>query len=236
MSDERAESLLEVCGSDGIWMRGAAARPDARPRPALFLDRDGTIVEEVGHLHRPEDVRLIPGAAAVIAEANARGVPVVVVTNQSGIGRGLFGWSDLVAVEERIEVELRALGARVDAVLACPFHREGRAPYQHPDHPARKPNAGLLLRARDALAVDVASSWIIGDRAGDMGAGRAAGLAGGLHVKTGWGCEPGERDRALALAGDGYRVLGVASIAAAGDVLPLLARHGKARKYRPARP
>lgn len=167
-------------------------------------------------------MRLIDGAAAVLAEANAREIPVIVVTNQSGIGRGLFGWAELIAVEERIEAELAALGARVDAVLACPFHSEGRAPYRHPDHPARKPNAGLLLRAAEAFALDLGSSWIIGDRAGDIAAGRAAGLAGGMHVATGWGDQPGEREAARACASRSYRVLEAASIAVALDLLPLL--------------
>lgn len=198
-----------------------------RPRPALFLDRDGTIVEEVGHLRRPEDVRLIEGAAEVVATANALGVPVIVVTNQSGIGRGLFGWAELIAVEDRIEGLLAALGARLDAVLACPFHRDGLPPYQHPDHPGRKPNPGLLLRAVTALAVDLAGSWIIGDRAGDVAAGRAAGLAGGMHVTTGWGSEPGEREGARACAGEAYGVVEAASIAEAPDVLPLLAGERK---------
>ena len=218
--------MPEVCGDDGIWLHGEPAAPGTPPRPALFLDRDGAIVEEVGHLRRPEDVRLIEGAADVVARANALAIPVIVVTNQSGIGRGLFGWAELVAVEERIEAKLSALGARVDAVLACPFHPEGRPPYRHPDHPARKPNPGLLLRAADAFAIELASSWIIGDRAGDMAAGSAAGLAGGMHVATGWGSEPGEREAALACAGRSYRVLEAASIAEARDLLPLLAESG----------
>jgi D-glycero-D-manno-heptose 1,7-bisphosphate phosphatase len=180
----------------------------------------------VGHLRRPEDVRLIEGAAAVIARANALAIPVIVVTNQSGIGRRLFGWAELVAVEERIEAELAALGARVDAVLACPFHPEGRLPYRHPDHWARKPNPGLLHRAAADFAVELTSSWIIGDRAGDIAAGRAAGLSGGMHVWTGWGSAPGEREAALALDAPSYRVLGAVSIAEALGRLPLLAGSG----------
>lgn len=197
-----------------------------RPRPALFLDRDGTIVEEVGHLRRPEDVSLIEGAAEVIARANTLAVPVIVVTNQSGIGRGLFGWDELLAVEERVEALLADRGARIDAVLACPFHREGREPFRHADHPARKPNPGLLLRAEAELGVELAASWIIGDRAGDVAAGLAAGLAGGMHVWTGWGREPGERDAARGYASGGYRVLEAASIAEALARLPLLAGAG----------
>jgi D-glycero-D-manno-heptose 1,7-bisphosphate phosphatase len=177
----------------------------------------------VGHLRRPEHVRLIAGAAAVIARANALAIPVIVVTNQSGIGRGLFGWAELIAVEERIEAELAALGARIDAVLACPFHPDGRPPYRHPDHPARKPNPGLLRRAADAFAIELASSWIVGDRAGDVGAGRAAGLAGGMHVASGWGSEPGEREAALACGAARYRVLEAGGIAEARERLPLFA-------------
>ncbi|MDZ3836524.1 MAG: HAD-IIIA family hydrolase [Rhodospirillales bacterium] len=208
------------CGDDGIWLHGEPAEPGTPLRPALFLDRDGTVVEEVGHLRRPEDVRLIEGAAAVIARANALAIPVIVVTNQSGIGRGLFGWAELIAVEERIEAELSALGAWIDAVLACPFHPEGRPPYRHPDHWARKPNPGLLLRAADAFAIEFASSWIVGDRAGDIAAGRAARLAGGMHVASGWGSEPGEREAALACAGPSYRVLEAVTIAETRDLLP----------------
>lgn len=169
---------------------------------------------------------LIEGAAEAIARANALAVPVIVVTNQSGIGRGLFGWNELLAVEERIEALLADRGARIDAVLACPFHRDGREPFRHADHPARKPNPGLLLRAEAELGVDLAASWIIGDRAGDVAAGRAAGLAGGMHVWTGWGSEPGERDAARASAGSGYRVLEADSIAESSARLPLLAGAG----------
>lgn len=164
----------------------------------------------------------------MIAAANALAVPVIVVTNQSGIGRGLFGWPELLAVEARIEALLAERGARIDAVLACPFHREGREPYRHPDHPARKPNAGLLLRAAGAFAVDLRSSWIVGDRAGDVGAGRAAGLAGGMHVATGWGRQPGEREAAFAWGSGSYRVLGAPSLAAARDALPLFAGKDRA--------
>jgi D-glycero-D-manno-heptose 1,7-bisphosphate phosphatase len=209
----------------GIWVRTRHTRPPHAFRPALFLDRDGTIVEELGYLSRACDVRLISGAAEVIAAANAGRIAVIVVTNQSGIGRGLFDWSDLVAVENRIEAELAAGGARLDAVLACPYHEAGRAPYDHPDHPARKPNPGLLLYAADLLDVDLSASWIIGDRAGDIAAGRAAGLAGGIHVGTGWGMEPNEREGGLACAvADRYRVLTAAGIGEAGRALPLLSK------------
>lgn len=215
-------------GGDGLWRQVLRAPPSAVPRGALFLDRDGTIVEEVGHLRDPDEVRLVAGAAAAIAAANAAGLLVVIVTNQSGIGRRLFGWEDFAAVQERMAASLAAEGAVIDAVLACPHHARALPPYDHPDHPARKPNPGLLLAAAEALPIDLARSWIVGDRAGDIGAGRNAGLAGGLQVATGYGLEDDERTKALALAGDGYHVLTAASLADAPALLPVFREVGAA--------
>jgi D-glycero-D-manno-heptose 1,7-bisphosphate phosphatase len=143
----------------------------------------------------------------------------VVVTNQSGIGRGLYGWAEFAATQERILAELRAAGARPDLVLACPYHPEGKPPYRHPDHSDRKPRPGMLLRAAEKLALDLGRSWIVGDRAVDMEAGRAAGLAGGLHVLTGHGSV----DRATVgdIARDGYEVLLAESIEQTVARLPI---------------
>ena len=181
----------------GTWVEVLRPPSSPAPRPALFLDRDGTIIEEVGFISRPEDVRIIPGAAEVIAAANRRAVTVVVVTNQSGIGRSLFGWSDFAAVQERMLAELGRAGALIDAVLACPHHRDGIAPYTHPDHPDRKPNPGLILRSADVFPLALAASWLIGDRATDIAAAARAGLAGGVLVETGVGGAAAEREAAL---------------------------------------
>ena len=221
----RGSGVAAFLDPDGIWCQvvreaPAGATPD---RPALFLDRDGVVVDEVDFLHRPEDVRLAPGAAETVAAANRAGVPVVIVSNQSGIGRGRYGWPEFAATQDRILARLAEAGAAVDMVLACPFHAEGRPPYRHPAHPCRKPNPGMLLRAAERLALDRAGSWIVGDRASDLAAGRAAGLAGGLHVLTGYG--PGERAAAQALAGEGFRVLLGDTIGAARETVPLLAGH-----------
>ena len=191
--------------SEGIWCQvHHRIGPD---RPALFLDRDGVVVVEVGYLHEPEKAELIPGAADVVKRANALEVAVVFVTNQAGIARGYYGWAEFHATQERIFDLLAAEGARVDAVYACPHHKDGIEGYRHASHPARKPNPGMLTRAADALSLDMASSWIVGDRAGDLEAGRNAGLAGGLHVTTGHGARDGEIDKARAVATDGYRVI-----------------------------
>jgi D-glycero-D-manno-heptose 1,7-bisphosphate phosphatase len=182
---------VEHLGDDGIWCQ--VVRPKAETalpgRPALFLDRDGVIIEDPGFLHRAEEMRLIAGAAQVIAAANQAGVPVVVLTNQSGIGRGYYGWADFAATQERLQDDLAAKGAAIDLVLACPYHPRGEPPYRHADHPCRKPRPGMLLRAAEYLDLDLSVSWIVGDRASDIQAGHAAQLAGGLHVLTGAGAD-----------------------------------------------
>jgi D-glycero-D-manno-heptose 1,7-bisphosphate phosphatase len=156
-------------------------------RSALFLDRDGVIVEEVGYLGRPEDVRLIVGAAETIRWANEASVPVVVVTNQAGLGRGYYDWAGFTAVGERIGRALGAAGASIDAVVACAYHEKARAPYVRADHPWRKPNPGMLRAARDLLGVDLGASLIVGDKLSDLAAGAAAGLSHGALVMTGHG-------------------------------------------------
>jgi D-glycero-D-manno-heptose 1,7-bisphosphate phosphatase len=213
--------LAQYLEDDGIWceLARAAAAEAFRGRPALILDRDGVVVEEVGFLHRPEDVRLVPGAAASIAAANRLGLPVVVLSNQSGIGRGYYGWAEFESTQARIVAELAGAGAALDMALACPFHPEGAPPYRHPAHPCRKPRPGMILSAAERLGLDLAGSWIVGDRAIDLEAGRAAGLAGGLHVLSGHGAM--ERPAVGELATGNFQVLLADSIAAVPQALPL---------------
>lgn len=198
----------------GLWhqvLRHGEARGCGR-RPALFLDRDGVIVEEVDYLHRADDVRLIDGAAETIRACNQTHRPVVIVTNQSGVGRGYYGWEDFAAVQAHLLALLDAAGARVDMVLACAYHADALPPYDVPDHPWRKPNPGMLLAAADALDIDLARSWIVGDTAGDLMAGAAAGLAGGVHVLTGHGQT--ERETVMRLKVKRYDVRPTTSIGA----------------------
>ena len=168
--------------------------------PAVFIDRDGTLNEEVGYLHRPEDVVLIPGAAEALARLNARGIPVLVVTNQAGIGKGKYGWADFQAVMDRIGALLAAAGAHMDGVYAAPHHAKGVGGYRHPDHPDRKPNPGMLLRAAEEHGIDLARSWMVGDKELDLGAGRNAGCRVAL-VRTGYGSEV-DGSQADLVAGD----------------------------------
>jgi D-glycero-D-manno-heptose 1,7-bisphosphate phosphatase len=203
--------------SEDVWCQVLA--PTARGRPALFLDRDGAVIEEAQYLSRAEDISIIPGAAAVIAAANKQGVPVVMVTNQAGIGRGYYGWAEFKAVQDALVAMLAAEGAGVNAVYACAHHPQARGCFAHPDHPARKPNPGMLLQAGSDFGLDLKSSWLVGDKAIDVDAAKRAGIAGALQVATGHGAA--ERKVAAQLAGPNFEVRFGRSIADA-TTLPIL--------------
>lgn len=158
--------------------------------PAVFLDRDGTIIHDAHYLADPARVRLLPGAARAIARLNAAGIPVVVVTNQSGIGRGYFTEVDFRAVQARMEELLAAEGARVDAVYHCPH-----APDAEPPCDCRKPGVGLFLRAAEEHGLDPARSWYVGDRMRDLA---PAERLGGQGILVRAGAEHGEAERAPA--------------------------------------
>ncbi len=174
----------------GTWKR-IEVRQDLEPGcPAVFLDRDGVVVEEVGFLKDPDDIRLTRGAAESIAEFNSRAVPVIVVTNQSGIARGLLTWSDFERVQAELEKQLEEqAGARLTAVLACGYHPDGTGAPADRNHFWRKPNPGMLIEAAHDLRLNLTSSTIIGDRERDLSAGRSAGLKRGVLVNTGYGGE-----------------------------------------------
>jgi D-glycero-D-manno-heptose 1,7-bisphosphate phosphatase len=175
----------------GLYRRYLALDPPSRP--AVFLDRDGVVVEEVGYLHKPGDVRLIPGALESIASFNQAGLLVVMVTNQAGIARGYYGWEEFEEVQQEIESALDQQGGWLDGVWACAYHTDGNAPLAHPDHPFRKPNPGMILDALGVMPIDPTSSWLIGDKVCDLEAAIRGGLAGAIHVYTGHG--PDHRSR-----------------------------------------
>lgn len=150
-----------------------------RQRKAAFLDRDGVLIEDRGYPHRPEDLRLIPGAASAVARLKAHDFITVIVTNQSGVARGLFSEDRMWAFNGELVERLASEGAVIDAVYACPFLPDAPvAAYAHPDHPDRKPNPGMILRAARDLELDLTRSLLIGDRDSDMEAARRAGVAG----------------------------------------------------------
>lgn len=148
-------------------------------RGAAFLDRDGTIVEDTDYLARPEDVRLLPGAATAIRELNARAIPVIVATNQSGIARGLLTREEYEAVRRRLDELLAAEGARIDATYVCPHHPEFTGPCD-----CRKPGVGMYARAIAEHHLDGAASVWIGDRWRDVAPARHFGGRGILTIST----------------------------------------------------
>ncbi|MFP6757097.1 MAG: HAD-IIIA family hydrolase [Alphaproteobacteria bacterium] len=212
----------------GLWREGPDPTRGFAFGPALFLDRDGVLIDDTGYLHDPAGVVLIPGVAALVAACNRAAVPVVVVTNQSGIGRGYYGWPDFVAVQARLAAMLAAAeaDARLDMVLACAYHPEADGDFAILDHPWRKPNPGMLHAAADALPIDLARSWIIGDRATDLAAARAAGLAGGLHLSGATDPISEERRQARNLASEDFAVIAARSLTEAGGVVERLTNAG----------
>lgn len=178
----------------GLWRELLRLRKGA-PRPALFLDRDGTLIELVEYLSEPKKVRLIAPALALIRAANALDWPVVVITNQSGIGRGLYDWRAFAVVQTRLLALLEAAGCVLDAVMACPALPDSNAV-------CRKPNPGMLLEATRLLPIDLASSWIVGDSAVDLEAGKRAGLKQGWLAPTGYGSR--DATSARMLVGPGF--------------------------------
>jgi D-glycero-D-manno-heptose 1,7-bisphosphate phosphatase len=149
--------------------------------PAVFLDRDGVLIEDTGYPHREEDLILMPGAAEALRRLNERGFKTIIVTNQSGVARGLFSLETMHRFNDRLVEILAEQGGRIDAVYACPYHSVGSvAEFVHPDHPDRKPNPGMILRAMVEQGVDPGQALMIGDRSSDMQAAQAAGIPGHL--------------------------------------------------------
>jgi D-glycero-D-manno-heptose 1,7-bisphosphate phosphatase len=148
-------------------------------RPALFLDRDGTLIVDTGFVRSPEEVVLLPGAAQAVARANAAGWLTVVITNQSGIARGILSEDDYQAVSRAVERQLAKEGARLDLQLHCPHLPAISGPCE-----CRKPGLRLYREAIGRLGIDPLQSWFIGDRLRDLVPARALG-GRALHVLTG---------------------------------------------------
>lgn len=153
---------------------------------AVFMDRDGTINEEVGYLSRLEQMKLFPRSAEAIRMLNGKGIKVVVVTNQSGVARGYFGEDFVSEAHAFLQERLRQEGAFIDAFYYCPHHpTEGVLPYRRACS-CRKPGAGMLLQASRDLHIDLSRSYMVGDMMKDVQAGKKAGTKG-ILVKTGYG-------------------------------------------------
>jgi D-glycero-D-manno-heptose 1,7-bisphosphate phosphatase len=154
----------------------------ARMNRAVFLDRDGTLIAEKNYLHRPEDVEIFPGTGAALKKLSAAGFKLVVVTNQSGIGRGYFTLADAERVNERVSSELARDGVRFEKTYIAP---------EAPDQPSRgrKPSPQFLFDARDEFNLNLAECFMVGDKLIDLECGWNAGVKKSILVRTGYGAE-----------------------------------------------
>ncbi|MDR1111184.1 MAG: D-glycero-beta-D-manno-heptose 1,7-bisphosphate 7-phosphatase [Deltaproteobacteria bacterium] len=152
------------------------------PRPAVFIDRDGTLNHDSGYLYKFEDFRWIEGVPEALSRLKAAGLALAVVTNQSGVARGIYSLADVRLIHERIDQDLRARqGMALDGWYFCPHHPD-RGQCQ-----CRKPAPGLLLAAAADLGLDIARSYMVGDKSLDVQAGLAAGVRLAILVLTGYG-------------------------------------------------
>jgi D-glycero-D-manno-heptose 1,7-bisphosphate phosphatase len=156
-----------------------ASGPPTR-RPAAFLDRDGVLNADSGYPHRPDQIVWIPGAHQAVKAFNDAGYLVFVVTNQSGVGHGLYDEDAVQRLHRWMNAELAKSGAHVDDWRYCPFHPEARLPAYRAAHPWRKPGAGMLLDLMRHWPVDAGRSLLIGDRGSDLEAARNADIPGHL--------------------------------------------------------
>lgn len=155
-------------------------------RPAVFIDRDGTLTEEVGYVNHPSRLRLLPRSAAAVRRLNEAGIAAVVATNQAGVARGYFSEDVMHATHERLVGLLKDAGAHLDGLYVCPHHpTEGALPFRT-DCDCRKPKPGLLVRAARDLDLDLEASCMVGDKASDLLVAPPVG-ARAILVLTGYG-------------------------------------------------
>ena len=166
--------------NSGLERRLLLTNAGISPKPALFLDRDGVLIQDKHHLHDPDAVELCPGAKRLVETAHGMGWPVVLITNQSGIARGHFNWEAYEAVTERLQ-ELLGPSAPLSAIYA-----NGHGP-DAPLNSWRKPSPAMLEAAASDLRLDLHRSLLVGDRLSDLQAGARAGLRWLAHVSTGHG-------------------------------------------------
>jgi histidinol-phosphate phosphatase family protein len=173
-------------GSEAV----AAGRPETagspngrHPRPGILLDRDGTIIVDHGYVGSIDRVEFVDGAPRAIARFNRAGIPVAVVTNQSGVARGLYGTREVDLVHRHIAARLSEYGARIDLFLYCPYHPAGVVEAFARASDDRKPGPGMAKAAAAALDLDLSASWVVGDRPEDIGLADAVG-ASAIYLGT----------------------------------------------------
>lgn len=142
---------------------------------AIFLDKDGTLIEDVPYNVRPELIRFAEGVMEGLRQLKKKGYLLVVVSNQSGVARGYFPEQRLHAVQERLQEMLRTAGVQIDAFYFCPHHPDGQLQAYAKNCECRKPKPGMILQAAAAYNIDLSKSWMVGDILNDIEAGNTAG-------------------------------------------------------------
>ena len=153
---------------------------------AVFLDRDGTISKEVGYVRNPDQFQLMPKSAEAVKLINERGLKVIVVTNQAGVAKGYFPEAMVSRVHKKMEAMLSDQGAFLDGIYYCPHHPEGVVEAYRKMCECRKPASGLIKRASKEHGIDIASSYMVGDKMADVECGHRIGVKG-ILVQTGYG-------------------------------------------------
>jgi len=162
------------------------SKAETSSRRAVFLDRDGTVADEVGYVNHASRLRLLPRSAEAVRRIRAAGFLAVIVTNQAGVARDYFEEFVVAQTHDRLKALLAAEGTAVDGIYYCPHHpREGVAPYRQ-ECDCRKPRPGMLKQAAEDLGIDLGRSYMVGDGIVDIGAARAAGVVP-VMVLTGYG-------------------------------------------------
>ena len=178
------DNFEHVIDGIGLWSEVLFLDNQLLGQPALFLDRDGTIVEEKEYLHEPKKVKLRANIVSLIKSCNLINIPVIEITNQSGIGKGYYDWNSFIKTEKQIRKILLSGEAKINMLCACAYHHAAKDKYKVADHSWRKPNPGMLLEAQKIFKIDMSKSWIIGDSFSDIQAGIKAGIKGGIYLNA----------------------------------------------------
>ncbi|MGN6679637.1 MAG: D-glycero-alpha-D-manno-heptose-1,7-bisphosphate 7-phosphatase [Streptosporangiaceae bacterium] len=165
-------TLAAVSRAD-VVAESPGGAPHATPRPGILLDRDGTIIVDHGYVGSVDRVELIDGAGGAIALFNQAGIPVAVLTNQSGVARGMYGLDDVAAVHQHLAQCLTKHGAHIDLFVYCPYHPAGVIEAFARPSEDRKPRPGMARAAEAMLNLDLPASWVVGDRPEDLGLAEA---------------------------------------------------------------
>jgi D-glycero-D-manno-heptose 1,7-bisphosphate phosphatase len=158
-----------------------------KKRPAVFLDRDGTLMVNIDYIHQPEKVKLFAKTIDSLKKLRKAGFYLIVVTNQSGAARGYFKISDIHAVNRHLQSRLKAQGAYLDAFFYCPHHVKGVVKSLAKECDCRKPRTGMVKQALKKFPIDLAKSYVVGDNLGDVELAKNAKMAAGILVRTGHG-------------------------------------------------